>query len=70
MRDIHKMDQRPEGLGGERREKGREGKVTQLPRGRELADGAQKSMGSGGRSGWLRFVLCLSFHLSLAFPHS
>lgn len=57
MRDIHKMDQRPEGLGrdrranhGERREKGREGKVTQLPRGGELANGAQKSMGSGGTS--------------------
>lgn len=51
------MDQRPEGLGrqtgeqtmerGER--KGGKANVTQLPRGGELTDGAQKSMGSEGQ---------------------
>lgn len=56
MRDIHKMDQRPEGLGRETGEqtmergdrKGRKENVTQLPSEREFADGAQKSMGSRG----------------------
>lgn len=45
---------------GERRKKGREGNVTQLPlpRGRELADGAQTSVGCWGAAVvGLRFVL-------------
>lgn len=65
MRDIHKMDQCPEGLGRETGEqamergerKGEKG-VTQLPRGRELADGAQTSVGCWGAAVvGLRFVL-------------
>lgn len=42
---------------GERRKKGREGNVTQLLRGRELADGAQKSVGWGAAVVGLRSVL-------------
>lgn len=70
MRDIHKMDQRPEGLGRETGEqtmergerKGGKENVTQLPREREFTDGAQRAWIVWGQL-WLAEIcpcVCLS----------